>query len=145
MRETLQVIDKIRSFNRYYTNIIGLLDRHYLDSPFSLTEGRVLYEIKQIEQCSAKKIRDKIRIDEGYLSRIIDKFCQMGLITKIPSPDDRRVQIIYLTESGQYEFSKLNERSDELIVQIIEKLSEPQRTELAWMMERIQALLEKDR
>ena len=144
MRHDQQVIEKIRSFNRYYTNIIGLLDRHYLDSPFSLTEGRVLYEIKQIDQCSAKKIREKISIDEGYLSRIIDKFIQKGLITKTPSPEDRRLHIICLTEKGQKEFASLNEHSDRLIFQIIEKLSEPQRAELARMMEKIQALLEND-
>jgi DNA-binding MarR family transcriptional regulator len=144
MRHNQQVIEKIRSFNRYYTNVIGLLDRHYLDSPFSLTEGRVLYEIKQIDKCSAKKIREKISIDEGYLSRIIDKFIQKGLITKIPSPDDRRLHIIRLTEKGQNEFASLNEHSDKLIFQIIEKLSESQRTELALMMEKIQTFLEND-
>jgi len=137
-----QVIEKIRRFNRYYTNVLGLLDQHYLESPFSLTEGRVLYEIKQIGTCSAKKIREKISIDEGYLSRIIDKFTQKGLITKIPSPDDRRLHIIGLTEKGQKEFARLNEHSDKLIFQIIEKLSEPQRAELARMMEKIQTLLE---
>jgi DNA-binding MarR family transcriptional regulator len=69
-----ELVDKIRGFNRSYTNIIGLLDQHFLDSPFSLTEGRVLYEICNTENCSAKKIREKIVIDEGYLSRILDSF-----------------------------------------------------------------------
>ena len=60
MNDSQQVIEKIRGFNRYYTNVIGLLNRHYLDSPFSLIEGRVLYEIKHIENCSAKKIKENI-------------------------------------------------------------------------------------
>jgi hypothetical protein len=67
-----EFIEKIRSFNRFFTNIIGLLNRHFLDGPFSLTEGRVLYEIYHTGDCSAKKIRANIVIDEGYLSRIID-------------------------------------------------------------------------
>jgi DNA-binding MarR family transcriptional regulator len=144
MEQNQPVIEKIRAFNRYYTNVIGLLDQHYLDSPFSLIEGRVLYEIAHIENCSAKKIREKISIDEGYLSRIIDKFIQKGLVTKCPSLEDRRLHIISLTEKGQQEFASLNEHSDILITQMIEKLSEPERAELVSMMEKIHAMLESD-
>jgi DNA-binding MarR family transcriptional regulator len=136
-------IEKIRSFNRFYTNIIGLLDQHFLDTPFSLTEGRVLYEIHHIGECSAKKIRENIDIDEGYLSRIIDKFIKKGLITKTPSQNDRRLHIIVLTKKGQEEFSRMNENSNLLISQITEKLSEPENAELVRMMERIQELLTK--
>jgi len=144
MEQNQPVIEKIRAFNRYYTNVIGLLDQHYLASPFSLTEGRVLYEIAHIENCSAKKIREKISIDEGYLSRIIDKFIQKGLVTKNPAPEDRRLHIISLTEKGQQAFSGLNEHSDILISQMIEKLSESERAELISMMEKIHFILESD-
>ena len=137
-------IEKIRSFNRFYTNIIGLLDQHFLDTPFSLTEGRVLYEISQMEECSAKKIRENIDIDEGYLSRIIDRFIKKGLITKSPSPTDGRLHIILLTKKGQDEFSKLNENSNRLISEITGRLSEQEKAELVGMMERIQELLHGD-
>jgi DNA-binding MarR family transcriptional regulator len=143
MRPTQEFIEKIRSFNRFYTNIIGLLDQHFLDTPFSLTEGRVLYEIRHMEECSAKRIRENIDIDEGYLSRIIDKFIKKGLITKAPSQKDRRLHIIVLTKKGQEEFSKMNENSNRLISQITEKLSEQENAELISMMERIQELLTK--
>ena len=143
MAPTQEFIDNIRSFNRFYTNIIGLLDQHFLDTPFSLTEGRVLYEIRHIEECSAKKIRENILIDEGYLSRIIDRFMEKGLITKTPSPNDRRLHIIVLTKKGQAEFSKMNENSNRLISQITEKLSEEESAELVRMMEQIQELLTK--
>jgi DNA-binding MarR family transcriptional regulator len=137
------LIEKIRSFNRFYTNIIGLLDQHFLDTPFSLTEGRVLYEISHIEDCSAKKIRENIAIDEGYLSRIIDKFIKKGLITKAPSPGDRRLHLIHLTQKGQVEFSRLNENQNRLIAQITQKLSKQEIIELVRMMERTQELLTK--
>jgi DNA-binding MarR family transcriptional regulator len=140
-----EFIEKVRSFNRFYTNIIGLLDQHFLNTPFSLTEGRVLYEISHMDECSAKKIRENIDIDEGYLSRIIDKFIKKGLITKAPSPEDRRLHIILLTKKGQQEFSKLNENSNRLISQVTETLSEQEKAELVRMMERIQDLLAKDR
>src|SRR5215510_11861434 len=115
MEHDQELIDKIRSFNRFYTNIIGLLDRHFLDTPFSLTEGRVLYEISHAELCTAKKIRSNIDIDEGYLSRIIDKFIQKGLVKKTPTLEDKRLHLILLTERGQREFSKLNDNSNKSI------------------------------
>ena len=144
MSQNQELIDKIRSFNRFYTNIIGLLDRHFLDTPFSLTEGRVLYEISHTELCTAKKIRKSIDIDEGYLSRIIDKFIKQGVVRKTQAPEDRRLHIILLTEKGQREFSKLNDNSDKMISQLIEKLSEPERSELVQTMERIHELLDDD-
>src|SRR5215216_2203012 len=107
MKHNQEQIERIRSFNRFYTDIIGLLDQHLLDSSFSLTEGRVLYEISHTENCSAKKIREKISVDEGYLSRILDTFRKKGLITKAPSPEDRRLHIIKLTEKGRKQFSSL--------------------------------------
>lgn len=144
MQRDQELIDRIRSFNRFYTNIIGLLDRHFLDTPFSLTEGRVLYEISQTELCTAKKIRSNIDIDEGYLSRIIDKFIQKGLVKKGPAPEDGRVHIILLTEKGQKEFSKMNENSNRTFTQLIEKLSQQESTELIERMERIRVLLTKE-
>jgi len=144
MKRKQEAIEQIRSFNRFYTGIIGLLDQHFLDSPFSLTEGRVLYEIRHTEDCSAKKIREKIGIDEGYLSRILDIFRKKGLITKAPSSEDRRLHIIKLTEKGRKEFASLNDHSDRLISRIIEKLSEEEREELVSMTERIRHLLSRD-
>lgn len=141
MKPNQDLIERIRSFNRFYTNVIGLLDQHFLDSPYSLTEGRILYEIAHIENCSAKKIRANIVIDEGYLSRIIDSFRRKGLVSKSPSPEDRRLHLIVLTQKGQKEFSKLNKNSNKLISQILEKLSKEKREDLVSMMERIRELL----
>jgi DNA-binding MarR family transcriptional regulator len=143
MEDSHGLIDKIRSFNRFYTNIIGLLDQHYLDSPFSLTEGRVLYEISNTEECSAKKIRESILIDEGYLSRILDSFVKRGLIKKNRSPKDRRLWIILPTEKGKREFASLNDNSNRLIAQLVGGLSREDRADLLDKMDGIRALLEK--
>ena len=141
MEENQDIIDKVREFNRFYTNVIGLLDRHFLDTPFSLTEGRVLYEISHTELCTAKKIRSNIDIDEGYLSRIIDKFIQKGLARKTPADEDRRLHLIVLTEKGKREFSKLNDNSNQQISELLNKLPESERSELVGMMDRIRVLL----
>ncbi len=145
MTRNQEFIEKIRSFNRFYTNIIGLLDQHFLNTPFSLTEGRVLYEISHIKECSAKKIRENIAIDEGYLSRIINKFTKRGLIKKTPSVKDKRLHMILLTEKGKKEFSKLNENSNKLISQLIEELSEQENAELIGMMDGMRELLLKEK
>lgn len=144
MKHNQELIERIRSFNRFYTNIIGLLDQHFLDSPFSLTQGRVLYEISHTENCSAKKIMEKISIDEGYLSRILDTFRKKGLITKTPLLEDKRLHIIKLTEKGQKEFSSLNDHSNHLISQILEKLSEEERVEFGRITDRIRELLDRE-
>lgn len=141
MEQNQQLIDKVRDFNRFYTNVIGLLDRHFLDTPYSLTEGRVLYEISHTDLCTAKKIRTNIDIDEGYLSRILDKFMEQGIIRKTPAPEDRRLHIILLTEKGKREFMKLNANSNQQISQLLDQLSERERVELVDMMERIKMLL----
>lgn len=141
MKQDQDVIDKVREFNRFYTNVIGLLDRHFLETPFSLTEGRVLYEISHTELCTAKKIRSHIDIDEGYLSRILDKFIQQGLVRKTPAAEDKRLHLIVLTEKGKREFSKLNENSNQQISELLSKLSESERAELVQMMERMRVLL----
>ena len=143
MEPNQELVNRIRSFNRFYTNIIGLLDQHFLDSPFSLTEGRVLYEICTMEDCSAKKIRENIVIDEGYLSRILDAFVKRGLNRKTRSSEDGRSWMILPTEKGKREFASLNDNSDHLIAQMIEKLSEEERADLLSRMDGIRALLEK--
>lgn len=144
MKREQETIEQIRSFNRFYTDIIGLLDQHFLDSPFSLTEGRVLYEIRHIEDCTAKKIREKINIDEGYLSRILNIFRKKGLITKSLSPGDKRLHLIKLTEKGRKEFASLNDHSDQLISRLIGKLSAEECQELLGATEKIRHLLDGD-
>ena len=106
-------------------------------------KGGVLYEICITENCSAKRIRESIVINDGYLSRILDSFVRRGLIEKTPSPTDRRLRIILPTEKRKEEFSQLNGNSDTLISQMIEELSEDKRKELVEKMEGIRALLEK--
>ncbi len=82
-------------------------------------------------------------IDEGYLSRILDNFAKRGLIEKTPSSRDGRLRIIVPTEKGKKEFARLNDNSNLLISQMIEKLSEEEQADLLSKMEGIRTLLEK--
>lgn len=143
MKNNEDLIRRMRSFNRFYTNIIGVVNRHILDSPHSLTEARVLYEISNIKDCSAKKIRENVDIDEGYLSRIIGRFIKKGLVRKGRSENDRRTRIIFLTDKGKKEFSRLDAGSSKSVHRVVEKLSRKEREELVGLMERIRELLTK--
>lgn len=73
------MIADMRRFNRFYTNILGVLDRHVLDSGYSFTEARVIIEIGLIEPCIANTLVESLKIDRSYMSRIIAKFCKRGL------------------------------------------------------------------
>ena len=104
-------IQSIRDFNRFYTNIIGLLDNHILDSPYSLPEARVLYELFHRQPCAASDIMTSINMDKGYLSRVLKSFEKKGLLTRKPSKEDGRVATLVLTFKGEREFEKINQAS----------------------------------
>src|SRR3982074_2112043 len=83
-------ISAVRSFNRFYTRKLGVLDQQLLKTPFSLSEARVLYELANGENLAAKEIGIELGLDPGYLSRIIQNFDENGLIARKPLPADRR-------------------------------------------------------
>jgi len=141
MNDKETIINKIRKFNRFYTNILGLLDKDFLESRFTLTEVRVLFEIYYNNNCTAKNIREKIDIDEGYLSRIIDRFVNHQLIKKNRSLEDGRIKFLVLTEKGKTEFLKLNSRSQNAISEMISNLSDEELNNLTKMMENIENIL----
>src|SRR5258708_20206688 len=101
-------ITEIRGFNRYYTSILGLSDRHILNSDYSLSEARILYELSQREGIQASGIIESLGIDKGYLSRILEQFATKQLIVRKRSEADGRWMHIYLTEKGRAAFEKLN-------------------------------------
>jgi DNA-binding MarR family transcriptional regulator len=83
-------IAAVRAFNRFYTRKLGVLDQHLMQSPYSLSEARVLYELAHREDPSAKEIGTELGLDAGYLSRIVQNFDENGLITRAPLASDRR-------------------------------------------------------
>lgn len=136
-------IAAIRRFNRFYTSIIGLLNKHILDSPYSLAEARVLFEISGMKECTARKLMTVTAMDEGYLSRIIDKFSKAGLVRKIKSPEDRRVSYLSLTASGSEEFKKINRASQQEIRALTQRLNSDEVIALIGHMQQIESILSK--
>jgi DNA-binding MarR family transcriptional regulator/ribosomal protein S18 acetylase RimI-like enzyme len=115
-------INKIRSFNRFYTNILGLLNQHILGSGYSLTEVRVLLEISKMHRCSANAIANYLNIDHSYMSRIIKKLQANELIIRSQSIKDNRVNFIVLTAKGSALITELNQKSTEQIGALIKSL-----------------------
>jgi DNA-binding MarR family transcriptional regulator/GNAT superfamily N-acetyltransferase len=131
----------MRRFNRFYTRQIGLLDEGLLNSPFSLTQVRTLYELAQCEQTTAVELCSVLGLDAGYLSRILASFEKVGLIEKKQSPDDARHTLLRLTKKGHKAFEPLNARSDEQISQMLGKLHPAKQNDLIHAMATIESVL----
>ena len=134
-------ISAVRAFTRFYTTRLGVLDQQLLKSPFSLSEARVLYELANRENPSAKAIGTELGLDAGYLSRIVQKFEEDGLITRKASPSDRRQYRLSLTTKGRQSFSKLDRRSQAEVGEMLEPLSEGDRRRLTGAMATVRRLL----
>lgn len=134
-------IQNIRAFNRFYTDVIGLLNKHLLDSAYSLSEVRVMYEISIGKEVQASQIMTAMSIDKSYLSRILKKLEKDGIITKSLSAQDARAMSLSLTAEGQELFDSLNKASDNQINQLIEKLNNEQLEELVSHMHAIKEIL----
>ncbi len=134
-------VEAVRSFNRFYTRHVGALARGYLDSPFSLTEARVLYELAHREQPTASEIARELGLDAGYLSRILRDFKRRGLIDRKRSPGDGRRSLLSLTPKGRSAFAPLDARAREQVGAILNTLSETDQTRLVEAMRTVAALL----
>jgi DNA-binding MarR family transcriptional regulator/GNAT superfamily N-acetyltransferase len=141
MKELASSIYAVRRFNRFYTKQIGLLNEGLLQSPFSLTEVRVLYELANGDGWTASELGAELGLDPGYLSRMLRKFLERGLIERKPSEKDGRQNILVLTAKGRKEFEPLNVASTKEIQAMLEKLSAPDRHQLVRSMHIIENLL----
>lgn len=132
---------KIREFNRFYTSIISVLDQSVLDSGFSLAEARALFEVGQLQPCTARNIMEEVNIDEGYLSRILQKLELEGWIVKEQSEQDRRKYQLRLTEKGETKVVLLESLANTSTGSLISSLSAAQLSTLLKSMGKIQELL----
>ncbi len=132
---------EIRRFNRFYTRLLGVLNHHILDSPFSLTEARVLYEMGNTENCTATDLISLLNLDRGYLSRMLKRFQTAGLVRRRKAGSDGRFYFLHLTDHGRSTLAELEESSDRLISQLIGGLTPHQQVSLVNSMKHIETLL----
>ncbi|WP_328871537.1 helix-turn-helix domain-containing GNAT family N-acetyltransferase [Streptomyces sp. NBC_00287] len=140
-------VQDIRAFNRFYTNVIGALDySRHLYAPYTLTESRVLYELAHSPRTDAADLRAELSLDSGYLSRILTKFEQDGLVERAPSAQDPRRRRITLTAHGRETAALLAERSNEAVGSLLSGVPAADRPRLAEAMRTVREILSrKDR
>ncbi len=130
----------IRRFNRFYTRQIGVLRKGYLDSPFSLAEARVLYELFTRPALTASDIAASLDLDQGYLSRVLAAFEKRSLISRTASKQDARQSHIRLTARGRQAFAPLEKNSQHHAAAMLENLDGAEQSRLVGAMSSIETL-----
>jgi DNA-binding MarR family transcriptional regulator/GNAT superfamily N-acetyltransferase len=141
LRTPSDPVQAVRRFNRFYTHQIGVLQEHLLQSQFSLTEVRVLYELAHREDVTAKDLCRNLGLDRGYVSRMLRTFETHGWIKTAPSPGDRRCQFLSLTAKGHKVFDPLERRSSEEVAAMLARLSPKQQTKMITAIHDIESVL----
>lgn len=137
----MDTIDRIRGFNRFYTQRLGLLDRSYLDSGLTLSEVRVLYELAEGEVRTARAMAQALGLDEGYLSRLLKRFAARGWLQRRPDPHDGRQSLLSLTAAGEAAFQPLAGRSRAAVGEMVAGIGPAARVALAEALEQAEALM----
>jgi DNA-binding MarR family transcriptional regulator/GNAT superfamily N-acetyltransferase len=134
-------IHAVRRFNRCYTKILGMLAEGLVETPYSLTEARVLFELNQQDNTEVTELRRELDLDAGYLSRLLARFETDGLVTRGRSATDGRRQVIDLTETGRMAAKMLAERTNEQVGALLGRMSEDDQQKVVDAMETIRERL----
>ena len=132
----------VREFSRFYTRRLGTLDEGLLDTPWTLTEARVVFELGQAASTDMAALRTSLDIDSGYLSRLLAKFDAAGLIARSASATDGRRQALSLTAAGKRLYRTLGERSNRQVAGLLAPLAGPARESLAGAMRTVMRTLD---
>ena len=136
-------VERVGSFNRFYTRQIGLLREGLLKTPFSLTQARVLYELGSRPGIRSTDLIRDLGLDPGYLSRLLKGFARERLVKRTNFQPDRRVSLLALTTRGRAQFARLNARSKAEISEMLGGMSGAQRKRLVDSMTAIRGVLER--
>jgi DNA-binding MarR family transcriptional regulator/GNAT superfamily N-acetyltransferase len=135
-------VTAIRSFNRFYTKVLGLLSEGLLQTPYSLTEARVVFELAKGDTTEVGELRRGLGLDAGHLSRVLGRLESEGLVSRSRSQADARRQRASLTTQGRKAFRNLDRRSATEIRSLLRPLSDEEQGRLVAAMTTIRRLLE---
>jgi DNA-binding MarR family transcriptional regulator/GNAT superfamily N-acetyltransferase len=142
--DTLEArINSVRQFNRFFTRQIGVLREGLLHSPYPLTEARIIFEMAQREGLTASDLGRELGLDAGYMSRLLARLEQQGLLEKVRSETDGRQRLLRLTPEGQQAYALLDQRSRDEITELLSDLGEDDQQRLLKAMETIERLFNK--
>jgi DNA-binding MarR family transcriptional regulator/GNAT superfamily N-acetyltransferase len=136
-------IAAVRAFNRSYTRFLDLLNEHHLHTPYSLTEARVLYELGQRDETEVSALRQATGLDAGYLSRLLGRFEDSGLIRRDRSGSDARRQVVRLTTKGHDAFRVLDTKTVGHIRALLADLSDDEQRRLIEAMDMIRKRIDR--
>src|SRR5262245_34277943 len=136
-----QRIAAVRRFSRFYTRRIGVLQERFLGTDLTLTEGRIVYELAQRERATASELIAALELDPGYVSRLLRKLEDRGLVERQPSAADGRQSIARLSERGQERFAAINARSREEIADMLGALAEADQRRLVDALATVESVL----
>lgn len=141
MQPSSDDIEAVRAFTRFYTRQIGLLDESLLKSAFSLSESRVLYELAHRDGLTASGLARDLGLDPGYLSRMLTRLEEQGLLARTASPEDARQSLLALTPAGRKAFAPLDKGSRRQVAAMLAGLAAPDQARLVAAMQTVQRLL----
>ncbi|MBO0828936.1 MAG: winged helix-turn-helix transcriptional regulator, partial [Streptosporangiales bacterium] len=127
-------VASVRAFNRFYTNVIGVLEEGLSRTSYSLTEARVLYELAQQDRLDVVDLRRRLVIDPGYLTRILGRLADQGLLARERSAADGRRQVVELTPEGRAEQRVLADRADDDVRAMLGDLASAEHADLVAAM-----------
>ena len=143
MDPTLQSqIAAVRGFSRFYTRKLGIIEPKLLDSPWTLQEARIIYEIAQHQSCTATDLVGALGLDAGFLSRTLQTLQRRQIVARKPSKTDRRVNELTLTAKGRAAFAELDTRSRRAVAALLDGLEEGRRAAVVHAMSTIEQTLE---
>ena len=119
----------LREFNRTWTQRVGVLDESFLGTGRPLNVARLLFEIGP-DGAGVRELRDRLDLDSGYLTRLLRRLTDDGLVELRPDPADRRRRLATLTPAGRASWRELDERSEELAARLVAPLTPRQRGRL---------------
>ncbi len=134
-------IAAVRQFNRFFTRQIGVLREGLLHSPYPLTDARILFELGHRAGVTASALCRELGLDAGYLSRILARLEQQGLLEKVRSDNDGRQRLLSLTAEGKNAFALLDRRSRDEVGEMLGELSEEEQQRLLKAMQTIESIL----
>lgn len=138
---TEEQVAAVRRFNRFYTNVAGLLREGLLGTDLTLTEARLVFDLAQRDQTEVADLREALALDAGYLSRLIGRLEDRGLLRRSRSKEDARRQVLALTVKGRRRFELLDDRSASEVRALLERVEPEDRASLVAAMGRIEGLL----
>ncbi|HSA56070.1 MAG TPA: helix-turn-helix domain-containing GNAT family N-acetyltransferase [Gemmatimonadaceae bacterium] len=141
MSGTLAAAQQLRRFNRFYTQRLGLLNTRHLQSPFTLAEARVIYELAHRERPTASEIAVALLVDEGYLSRILQRLRERGMVRARTAQHDGRQRWLALTPKGRRAFQTLDARATDSVERLIRNLPPARQQQLVDAVATVETLL----